>query len=100
MAQSTRKPSATRSISFQPRRRNVIGGRLNIKQILYRRNWTLGLEVSRQCFVIFFSGARSAERPAVFHDLTLKIDAFATLRANDARAFETGQVFRTARDLY
>src|SRR5215468_3045365 len=36
MEQSSRKASATRSISFHPRSRNVIGGRLSIETKFYR----------------------------------------------------------------
>jgi hypothetical protein len=36
MEQSSRKASATRSISFHPRSRNVIGGRLSIEIEFYR----------------------------------------------------------------
>src|SRR6266404_2301643 len=93
MAQSTRKASATRSISFQPRKRNVIGGRLSIERILYRRSRMLDLEVSGQCIVIFFSGAGAAEGAAFHYDFTFEVDAFATLSADDARAFEAGQIF-------
>src|SRR5882672_5701731 len=93
MAQSTRKASATRSISFQPRKRNVIGGRLSIERILYRRSRMLDLEVSGQCIVIFSSGAGAAEGAAFDYDFTFEVDAFATLSADDARAFEAGQIF-------
>src|SRR5258708_26388979 len=88
MAQSTRKASATRSISFQPRSRSVIGGRLSIERILYRRCRAFDLEVSGQCFVIFFSRAGAAEGAAVHYDFALEVDAFAALGADDARAFE------------
>src|SRR5260370_42432832 len=93
MAQSTRKASATRSISFQPRKRRVIGGRLSIERILYRRYGAFELEVSGQCFVIFFSRAGAAEGAAVHYDFALEVDAFAALGADAARGFEAGQIF-------
>src|SRR5260370_9907688 len=92
-AQRIRKASATRSRSFQPRKRSVIGGRLSIERILYRRYRAFELEVSGQCFVIFFSRARAAEGAAFHHHFALEIDAFAALGADDARAFEAGQIF-------
>src|SRR5258708_39842851 len=99
MAQSTRKASATRSISFQPRSRSVIGGRLSIERILYRRCRAFDLEVSGQCFVIFFSRAGAAEGAAVHYDFALEIDAFAALGADDTGAFEAGQIFGQNVDL-
>src|SRR5712691_3050995 len=88
-----RKTSATRSISFQPRNRSVMGGRLSIERILYRRSRMFDSEGSGQCFVIFFSGAGAAESAASHYHLTLEIDAFAALGADDAGAFEARQIF-------
>src|SRR2546430_143773 len=62
--------------------------------MLYRRNPTFGWEVSRQRFVIFLSSAGAAKGAAIFHYFTLEIDSFAALRADNAGAFETGQIFR------
>src|SRR5260370_40914648 len=99
MAQSTRKASATRSISFQPRKRSVIGGRLSIERILYRRCRAFDLEVSGQCFVIFFSRAGTAEGAALHYHFAFEIDAFAALGADNAGAFEAGQIFGQDFDL-
>jgi len=49
--------------------------------------------VSGQCFVIFFSGAGAAEGAASDYDFAFEVDAFAALGADDAGAFEAGQIF-------
>src|SRR5260370_14715489 len=92
-AQRIRKASATRSSSFQPRKRSVIGGRLSIERLLYRRYRAFELEVSGQCFVIFLSRAGTAEGAAVHYHFAFEIDAFAALGADDAGAFEARQIF-------
>src|SRR5229473_2546908 len=43
--------------------------------------------------VITFTRASATECAAVPHDFALKVDAFAALGADDAGAFEAGQVF-------
>src|SRR5260370_613223 len=58
------------------------------------------LEVSRKCFVIFFSRARAAKRAAAHNHFAFEIDAFAALGASDARAFETRQIFWLHLDLH
>src|SRR5260370_6947050 len=91
-AQRIRKASATRSSSFQPRKRSVMGGRLSIERILYRRCRAFDLEVSGQCFVIFFSRAGTAEGAALHYHFAFEIDAFAALGADNAGAFEAGKI--------
>jgi len=44
--------------------------------------------------VVALAGAGAAECAAVERDLAFEIDAFAALVAYDARAFETGKIFR------
>ena len=56
--------------------------------------------MSGQSFVIFFSGAGAAEGAAIFHNFALEIDAFAALRADNARTLETRQIFRQHFNFY
>src|SRR5258708_32075179 len=44
--------------------------------------------------VVAVSGVGTAKGAAVSHNFTLEVDAFAALRANDARTLETGKIFR------
>ena len=44
--------------------------------------------------VVALAGAGATECAAVERDFAFEIDAFAALLADDARAFETGKIFR------
>src|SRR5579883_1991825 len=105
MEHSSRNASATRSINFHPRRRSVIGGKLNMKERVYRSKPTRGpssrTTVSTpkpavlQTLVILLARAAAAQHPPAAQHLSLEIDPLAAFFANHPRPLESRQVFRS-----
>src|SRR5215471_9151109 len=94
-------------MSFQPRRRNVMGGRLNIEEKFYRRlrsgsGWARFKfpSTKSQRGIVFFARASAAEGATSADNFALEVNALTTIGANHAWTLEARKVLGWNFDLH